>query len=42
MPYYHECPECGCNLDPGETCDCITEKAASDAGTSEAAGSAQG
>ncbi|MEG1491925.1 MAG: hypothetical protein RR394_06710 [Oscillospiraceae bacterium] len=23
MPYYHECPECGCILDPGETCDCI-------------------
>jgi len=22
MCYYHECPECGANLDPGETCDC--------------------
>lgn len=22
MAYYHVCPDCGCNLDPGETCDC--------------------
>ena len=22
MPYYHTCPECGSNLDPGEKCDC--------------------
>lgn len=22
--YYHTCPYCGANLDPGETCDCQT------------------
>ncbi len=22
MSYYHTCPYCGSNLDPGETCDC--------------------
>jgi hypothetical protein len=22
MAYYRVCPDCGCNLDPGETCDC--------------------
>lgn len=22
MAYYHTCPDCGANLDPGETCDC--------------------
>ena len=22
MSYYHECPECGATLDPGEKCDC--------------------
>lgn len=22
MSYYHTCPLCGSNLDPGETCDC--------------------
>lgn len=20
--YYHVCPYCGCNIDPGERCDC--------------------
>lgn len=25
MAYYHVCPKCGCNLDPGETCDCKRE-----------------
>lgn len=25
MAYYRVCPECGCNLDPGEACDCRTE-----------------
>ena len=20
--YYRTCPHCGCNLDPGEQCDC--------------------
>lgn len=23
--YYHTCPECGANLDPGEICDCRLE-----------------
>ena len=22
MAYYNICPNCGCNLDPGEKCDC--------------------
>lgn len=22
MAYYHICQRCGCNLDPGERCDC--------------------
>ena len=22
MSYYKVCPDCGCNLDPGERCDC--------------------
>ena len=22
MAYYYTCPYCGCNLDPGEDCDC--------------------
>ena len=22
MPYYHTCPDCGANLDPGEICEC--------------------
>lgn len=26
MAYYHICPLCGCNLDPGERCDCLTIK----------------
>ena len=25
MPYYRTCPRCGCNLDPGERCDCMGE-----------------
>ena len=24
--YYHTCPDCGANLDPGEKCDCQTVK----------------
>ena len=24
--YYNECPFCGCNLDPGERCECRDEK----------------
>lgn len=23
--YYHTCPLCGANLDPGERCDCAAE-----------------
>lgn len=34
MSYYRECPYCGLNLDPGETCDCEKEKAPSEAATS--------
>ena len=22
MAYYNTCPHCGCNLDPGEPCEC--------------------
>ncbi len=22
--YYHTCPYCGANLDPGEHCDCLS------------------
>lgn len=24
--YYRTCPDCGSNLDPGEKCDCISQK----------------
>lgn len=24
--YYHTCPLCGANLDPGESCDCQKEQ----------------
>lgn len=24
--YYRTCPYCGCNLDPGESCDCLEVK----------------
>jgi hypothetical protein len=24
MAYYSTCPRCGCNLDPGEACDCMS------------------
>lgn len=27
MAYYRTCPNCGCTLDPGETCDCMEEAA---------------
>lgn len=27
MAYYNVCPNCGCNLDPGERCDCEIIKA---------------
>lgn len=26
MAYYKICSNCGCNLDPGERCDCEKEK----------------
>lgn len=26
MAYYRTCPLCGSNLDPGEKCDCESEK----------------
>lgn len=26
MAYYRICPRCGCNLDPGEPCDCAEEE----------------
>lgn len=25
MAYFETCPNCGCNLDPGEKCDCQEE-----------------
>ena len=28
MRYFHVCPECGANLDPGEVCDCNFSSAA--------------
>lgn len=27
--YYHTCPKCGANLDPGETCDCQSQDTSS-------------
>lgn len=27
MAYFNICSNCGCNLDPGEKCDCKSEKA---------------
>ncbi len=26
MAYYRVCPDCGCNLDPDEKCECKAEK----------------
>ena len=26
VAYYHICPMCGANLDPGEKCDCEKER----------------
>lgn len=26
MSYFNQCPDCGCNLDPGEVCECKLEK----------------
>lgn len=37
MPYWKECPKCGCHLDPGEMCDCgEQEKPTKRPGASEA------
>ena len=27
MAYFYTCPNCGCNLDPGEKCGCKSEAA---------------
>ena len=38
MAYFNTCPECGANLDPGETCNCKRKKseaAATDNGHSK-------
>ena len=26
VAYFNKCRNCGANLDPGETCDCVREK----------------
>ena len=33
--YYHVCPFCGANLDPGERCDCTEEKRMPPAGVED-------
>ncbi len=38
MPYWRECPRCGCHLDPGEVCDCEKEGPATKAGGVEKKG----
>lgn len=35
MGYYRRCPQCGCYLDPGESCDCVKEKAAASAANTD-------
>lgn len=35
MGYYRICPHCGSHLDPGESCDCIKEKAAASAANTD-------
>ena len=35
MSYYRECPYCGCNLDPGEVCDCDKKEAAASAANTD-------
>ena len=35
MGYYRICPQCGCYLDPGESCDCVKEKAAASAANTD-------
>ena len=31
MSYYHVCPLCGANLDPGESCDCTISQVCAEA-----------
>lgn len=31
MSYYHTCPHCGANLDPGEVCDCTLTQVCAEA-----------
>lgn len=33
MALFKKCPYCGCNLDPGETCDCKKEAVPAPTGT---------
>lgn len=35
--YYHTCPWCGANLDPGEQCDCDSADLSSESTAKEAA-----
>lgn len=42
MPYYHVCPECGSNLDPGETCECILRRQAQEEKERSAKGDTDG
>ncbi len=35
--YYHTCPCCGANLDPGERCDCEESKGSTKAAKEDAA-----
>lgn len=37
MSYYHPCPSCGANLDPGEVCSCQDKETAPGALTPRAA-----
>lgn len=36
-PYYHTCPYCGANLDPGERCECGDDQVTPSNETEEAA-----
>ena len=36
--YYHVCPYCGANLDPGESCDCMHEIATAQAPRNDSCG----
>ena len=42
MSYFHTCPHCGANLDPGEVCDCRDkERAAQGAANTKDGGAEQ-